>query len=86
MRNSGRILIVVVFLLITAMLFGRNPKRKPEGDVLYRSNCTRCHSEWPALTERRVGTAVRHMRVRANLSDEEAVAIAAYLQGREVGK
>jgi len=48
-------------------------------DEAYKQNCTRCHSEVPPLSPRRTTTIVRHMRVRANITAEEAEAILQYL-------
>jgi hypothetical protein len=49
------------------------------GDDAYKQNCTRCHSEVPPVSTRRTKTIVRHMRVRANITAEEAQAILQYL-------
>ena len=48
-------------------------------DQAYKSNCTRCHAEVPKLGTRRTKTIVQHMRVRANLTQDEAQAILEYL-------
>ena len=48
-------------------------------DDAYKQNCTRCHSEVPPVSTRRTKTIVRHMRVRANITAEEAQAILQYL-------
>ena len=48
-------------------------------DDAYKQNCTRCHSEVPPASTRRTKTIVRHMRVRANITAEEAQAILQYL-------
>ena len=48
-------------------------------DDAYKQNCTRCHAEVPPVNARRMNTIVRHMRVRANLSQDEAQAILQYL-------
>jgi cytochrome c5 len=48
-------------------------------DDAYKQNCTRCHSEVPPMSTRRTKTIVRHMRVRANITAEEAEAILQYL-------
>jgi hypothetical protein len=49
------------------------------GDDAYKQNCTRCHSEVPPVSTRRTKTIVRHMRVRASITAEEAEAILQYL-------
>ena len=48
-------------------------------DDAYKQNCTRCHSEVPPVSARRTKTIVRHMRVRGNITAEEAQAILQYL-------
>lgn len=48
-------------------------------DDVYKQNCTRCHSEVPKLDPKRTNTIVRHMRVRGNLTKDEADAILKYL-------
>ena len=48
-------------------------------DQVYKANCTRCHSEIPKLDERRTRTIIRHMRVRANLTQDEGQAILEYM-------
>jgi mono/diheme cytochrome c family protein len=56
--------------------------RKLSGAELYSMNCNRCHQErYP--TERTAAqwrTILLHMRVRANLPDEQARTILQYLQ------
>ena len=48
-------------------------------DDAYKQNCTRCHNEVPKLAPRSTKTIMRHMRVRANLTKDEAQAILEYL-------
>ncbi len=48
-------------------------------DAAYKSNCTRCHVAPRKFSERETATIVRHMRVRANLTEEEEAAIIRYL-------
>lgn len=48
-------------------------------DQIYKANCTRCHAEIPTMDARRTATIVKHMRVRANLTEQEARAIFDYL-------
>ena len=48
-------------------------------DQVYKANCTRCHAELPTMDARRTATIIRHMRVRANLTEREARAIFEYL-------
>jgi hypothetical protein len=55
-------------------------KKGLTADQMYKANCTRCHAELPAMDARRTATVVRHMRVRANLTEQEARAIFEYLK------
>ena len=48
-------------------------------DDAYKANCTRCHSELPKVSERQMKTIIRHMRVRANMTSDEAKAILEYM-------
>ena len=48
-------------------------------DSAYKSNCMRCHGEPRKFSERAMKTIMRHMRVRANLTDEETQLILEYL-------
>lgn len=48
-------------------------------DEAYKQNCTRCHSEVPQANARTTKTVLRHMRVRANITQDEAKAILEYL-------
>ncbi len=48
-------------------------------DQAYKANCSRCHLEPNKFSERKMGTIIRHMRVRANLTEEDAEAILHYL-------
>ena len=51
----------------------RNPQPQDEGDRIFQQNCSRCHWAPDGFSSRISGTIVRHMRVRASLSqrDEE---------------
>jgi|SRR5215472_10488522 len=55
-------------------------KKGLTADQMYKANCTRCHAELPTMDARRTATVVRHMRVRANLTEREAQAIFEYLK------
>lgn len=48
-------------------------------DDAYKQNCTRCHSEVPQANARTTKTILRHMRVRANITQDQAKAILEYL-------
>jgi hypothetical protein len=42
-----------------------------EGDRVFQQNCARCHNTPDGFSPRITGTVVRHMRVRANLSERD---------------
>ncbi len=48
-------------------------------DDAYKANCTRCHVAPRRFPERKMATIMRHMRVRANLTEEEAKGILRFL-------
>ena len=51
----------------------------PEGDQVYKSNCTRCHISMRPFPEKMYRTIVRHMRIKAGLTKPEADAVLAFL-------
>lgn len=50
-----------------------------EGELRYRTNCARCHQAPPKFAPAAMGTLVRHMRVRAMITDEDMHAILKYM-------
>ncbi len=50
-----------------------------EGEQRFRTNCGRCHQPPHKFAPRMMGTIVRHMRVRAMLTDEDMKLILAYM-------
>jgi mono/diheme cytochrome c family protein len=50
-----------------------------EGEERFRTNCGRCHQAPHKFSPRMMGTIVRHMRVRAILTDEDMKSILAYM-------
>jgi mono/diheme cytochrome c family protein len=50
-----------------------------EGEERFRTNCGRCHQTPHKFSPRMMGTIVRHMRVRAMLTDEDMKSILAYM-------
>jgi cytochrome c5 len=50
-----------------------------EGEKLFRTNCGRCHNPPETLSPREVRAVVRHMRVRAVLTDEQEHLIVKFL-------
>jgi cytochrome c5 len=50
-----------------------------EGEKRFRSNCSRCHAAPPKFAPRMMATIVRHMRVRATLTDQDMRLILRYM-------
>jgi hypothetical protein len=50
-----------------------------EGQRKFHSNCGRCHAAPPKFSPRMSATIVRHMRVRATITEAEAHLILQYL-------
>ena len=50
-----------------------------EGEKRFRSNCSRCHAAPPKFPPRMMATIIRHMRVRANITDEDRRLILRYM-------
>jgi mono/diheme cytochrome c family protein len=46
-----------------------------DGQRVFEQNCSRCHNPPDGFSPRISGTVVRHMRVRANLSEADMKAI-----------
>ena len=50
-----------------------------EGEKRFRSNCGRCHTAPPKFPPRMMATIVRHMRVRAMITDQDMRLILRYM-------
>lgn len=50
-----------------------------EGERRFHANCGRCHQAPQKFPPRMMATIVRHMRVRATLTDKDMRAILAYM-------
>lgn len=56
------------------------PAAKPDrGQQVFAENCSRCHNAPEGFSPRISGTIARHMRVRANLSDDDYQALRRFL-------
>lgn len=75
-------------LLVLAQSSGAGPAKQPkpkptqaqlqqsaEGGRVFVQNCSRCHNAPEGFSPRISGSIVRHMRVRANLSEKDVEAI-----------
>ena len=49
------------------------------GERVFKQNCSRCHDAPQGFSPRISGTIVRHMRIRASLSEPDEIAILHYL-------
>jgi cytochrome c5 len=50
-----------------------------EGEERYHANCGRCHAAPPKFPPRMMATIIRHMRVRAAITDEDMRLILHYM-------
>jgi hypothetical protein len=76
----NRFFLYAVVALMTAMpLFAQDSRHNIDPDDAYKNNCMRCHTSTQQYSPRQTKTIVMHMRVRANLTQEEAEAILKYL-------
>jgi cytochrome c2 len=49
----------------------RDTAHQEEGERVFQQNCSRCHTAPDGFSSRISGTVVRHMRVRASLSQHD---------------
>ena len=83
---------VLAILLAIAQTSNANPQQsnqqkknantdnqQDDGEKKFQQNCSRCHNAPESLSPRIVGTVIRHMRVRASISQKDAEAILHYL-------
>jgi cytochrome c5 len=49
------------------------------GERVFKQNCSRCHDAPQSFSPRISGTIVRHMRIRASLSEQDEKAILHFL-------
>ena len=52
---------------------------RAEGEKRFRANCSRCHAAPHKFPPRMMRTFIRHMRVRATITDEDMRYILAYM-------
>jgi mono/diheme cytochrome c family protein len=55
------------------------PSMRIEGEKRFHANCGRCHMAPTKFAPRAAATVIRHMRVRATITDEDMRYILAYL-------
>ncbi len=56
----------------------KNSQIEDEGQRVFAQNCSRCHATPEGFSSRISGTIVRHMRVRANLSEHDEQVLLKY--------
>jgi mono/diheme cytochrome c family protein len=80
-KSLPALCFVFAFSLLWAasLVADPQPEKAPDGEAVYKTNCTRCHNTPPSLTERQTRVVVSHMRVRANLTERDAKAVMHYL-------
>jgi cytochrome c5 len=64
---------------VTAEQSAQNENMRFEGEKRFRSNCGRCHAAPPKFPPRTMATIVRHMRVRATITDQDMRLILRYM-------
>ena len=52
---------------------------RADGEQRFRANCGRCHASPQKFSPRVMSTVIRHMRVRATLTDEDMRLILSYM-------
>ena len=57
----------------------QNETMHVEGEKRFRSNCGRCHTAPPKFPPRMMATIVRHMRVRATITEQDMHLILRYM-------
>ena len=64
---------------VSAEQSAQNETMRVEGEKRFRSNCGRCHAAPPKFPPRMMATIVRHMRVRATITDQDMRLILRYM-------
>ena len=84
MKSTLAITLFAALLGALPAAAGNPPKpaqRSIDGEAEYKANCTRCHMAIHTYSARSERTMISHMRVRANLTKDEADAIFRYMSG-----
>ena len=81
-------IVLAVFLTVSAagFAFASGGGNKLSGDKILKQNCNRCHflpqfkfAGFKDYSKKQLKTIVMHMRVRANLTGDEAKALVKFL-------
>jgi len=62
-----------------AVVADLNPQWSAEGEKRFRANCGRCHQSPHKFQPRVMATAVRHMRVRGMLTEDDMTYVLYYV-------
>ena len=62
-----------------AVVQGDDAAMRVQGEQRFRANCGRCHAAPQKFPPRIMKTVIRHMRVRATITDEEMRSILFYM-------
>jgi hypothetical protein len=81
MKRPFACLLLVVLAACFAQAEERTIHRRIDPDTAYKNNCMRCHASTQQYSPRMTKTIMMHMRVRANLTEDQAQAILKYLNG-----
>lgn len=64
----------------TASIHAKDPDAmRLEGEQRYRANCGRCHAAPQKFPPRMMATVLRHMRVRATITDDDMKLVLFYM-------
>ena len=64
---------------VSAEQSAQNENMRLEGEKRFRSNCGRCHAAPPKFSPRLTATILRHMRVRATITEQDMRLILRYM-------
>ena len=65
--------------LVTSAGPAQDDSMRVEGERRFRANCSRCHAAPHKFPPRMMATMIRHMRVRATITDEDMRLILYYM-------
>jgi cytochrome c5 len=77
--SNGAVPPVVVSSVAASPTAAENRAVRVEGEKRFRTNCGRCHMPPHKFPPKMMATIVRHMRVRALITDEDMRYILAYM-------
>jgi mono/diheme cytochrome c family protein len=83
-RQTAQSTAAIASLTAGSAAAGRAPvhdstAERTEGEKRFKANCGRCHMAPQKFPPRMMATIVRHMRVRATITDEDAQLILHYM-------